>query len=125
MMIALTCLLVAYDLNLKTWFKTPIKGLKRVGRRVKDGGRAYFSLFLLDENHLCLLWADHVTQYLLHCTKVSVSLSNNRFHAAVASSCSYLLRENSFFLDGLLLDLTSTPEEGSTSRDIGGQNNCI
>ncbi|XP_058207664.1 uncharacterized protein LOC131320809 [Rhododendron vialii] len=95
-------MLMAYDLNLKTWFKTSVKDLKRVGRRLKDANGNYnFSLFPLDENHLCLLWADHVTPCLLHCTKVSVSLSHDRFCAAVASSRSYVLRDKSHFIDGL------------------------
>ncbi|KAH7855576.1 hypothetical protein Vadar_026414 [Vaccinium darrowii] len=96
-------MLLAYDLNLKRWFKTSIKHLKRVGRRLKDKELSKFSLFTLDENHLCLLWVDHVEQFLLHCTKVGVSLSDNRFRAAVASSRSYVLRDGSSFIDGLLL----------------------
>ncbi|KAH7855227.1 hypothetical protein Vadar_022610 [Vaccinium darrowii] len=111
--------LVAYDLNLKLWFETSIKDLKMVGRRLKDVELAGFSLFPVDENLLCLLWVDHVNRRLLHCTKVRVSLSDNRFCAAVASSRSYVIKDNSSFVDGLLLDLTSIPEEGSTSRDIG------
>lgn len=114
--------LVAYDLNLKKWFKTSIKNLKKVGRQLKDVYRTDFSLFPLDENHLCFLWADHVTRVLLHCTKVRVSLSDGKFCAAVASSRSYIVRDGSRFLDGLLLDLTSIPQEGSTSRDVGGKN---
>lgn len=115
-------MLLAYDLNLKRWFKTSIKHLKRVGRRLKDKelSNFYFSLFTLDENHLCLLWVDHVNRFL-HCTKVSVSLSDNRFRAAVAWSRSYVLRDGSCFIDGLLLDLTSIPEEGSTSSDAFSQ----
>lgn len=94
---------VAYDLNLKKWFKTSIKDLKKVGRQLKDGRLTDFSLFPLDENYLCFLWADQVTPFLLYCTKVRVSLSDGRFFADVASSRSYMLRDGSSFIDGLLL----------------------
>ncbi|KAH7841696.1 hypothetical protein Vadar_033164 [Vaccinium darrowii] len=51
----------AYDLVLKTWFGSPIRGLDKVRGPdgiIPHGKPTNSSLFSLDDDHLCLLWMD-------------------------------------------------------------------
>ncbi|KAH7855779.1 hypothetical protein Vadar_028745 [Vaccinium darrowii] len=118
--------LLAYDLNLKTWFKTPIKGLKKVGKLMPDLYDNDFSLLPLDYEHICLLWLCYspVTfDRVLHCIKVLVSIHHAKEHptvrASVISYRSYVLKTSSSYIEAVVLGDTWTAGEGSTSMDLG------
>ncbi|KAH7860587.1 hypothetical protein Vadar_015244 [Vaccinium darrowii] len=93
----------AYDLVLKRWFKSPIKGLDKIAYREPDFAFLYCPLLPLDDNHLCLIWQDRICYAdtdlpLFHCSKIRVSIytdaqGESRFVAVVVASRSALLGE--------------------------------
>jgi len=126
--------LEAYDLDLKRWFNCPVEGLEKVGVLSPSYIPTYFSLFPMDDNHLCLLWMDHCyacTRYrygLLHCTKIRVSIKagtqgEHGFNAFVVSSTSYVLDEGVFLLGNDACVLYGEKDEGCTEAvDVTGAN---
>jgi hypothetical protein len=99
----------AYDLVLRRWFKSPIKGFGQVGTLGPQGCTYYCPLVRLDDNHLCFLWKNH-TAYdstilpVLNCTKIGVSISvdaagESRFDAFVVASRSYVLGPHETIFD--------------------------
>ncbi|KAH7839851.1 hypothetical protein Vadar_009638 [Vaccinium darrowii] len=110
----------AYHLVHKRWFKSPIKGLDNVSMRDPDG-TDYCPIFPLDDNHLCLLWKDHMgydgtNLRLLHCIKIRVSMAQcgSRFDAVVVAFRSYALgRHESIF------DANVFFREGDEGRERG------
>lgn len=119
--------LLAYDLDLKTWFKCPIKGLGKVGMLSPEDISTCFSLFPTDGNHLCLLWMDHSTYAhtlygLLHCTKVRVSIEvgargKPRLDAFVVSSTSDVLDRGIWHLNDSAFVLYGEEDEACTKAD--------
>ncbi|KAH7840552.1 hypothetical protein Vadar_018512 [Vaccinium darrowii] len=136
----------AYDLVLKGWFKSPIRGLDKVGADGIPHGRPTIRLlFSLDENHLCLLWIDdcHYADTecpQLNCTKIEVSVSVDAwggfgFDVFVLSSQSYVLEPQEQLIDALVfggeeadgctkavMGLNWTPVDGS-SLGFAGKGN--
>ncbi|KAH7847256.1 hypothetical protein Vadar_023807 [Vaccinium darrowii] len=99
-----------YDLVLKRWFESPIKGLDKICYPEPDLWRNCCPLLPLDDNHLCLLWQegihyDDTTLSLFHCSKIRVSIyssarGESKFDAVVVASRSYALLGR----DELLID---------------------
>ncbi|KAH7847894.1 hypothetical protein Vadar_031403 [Vaccinium darrowii] len=91
--------LLVYDLVLRRWFKSPIKGLDKICYREPDLCWNCCLLFPLDDNHLCLLWQDDIHYddtilSLFHCAKIRVSIytgaqGESRFDAVVVASRYY------------------------------------
>lgn len=99
-----------YHLVHKRWFKSPIKGLDKVSMRDPDGLAHYCPIFPLDDNHLCLLWKDHMgydgtNLSLLHCIKIRVSMvqRGSRFDAVVVAFRTYALGRHESICDANVL----------------------
>ncbi|KAH7840319.1 hypothetical protein Vadar_015529 [Vaccinium darrowii] len=119
----------AYHLVHKWWFKSPIKGLDKVGMRDPDGLAHYCPIFSLDDNHLCLLWKDHMgydgtNLPLLHCVKIQVSidLERSRFDAVVVASRTYALGPDESIFDAHVF-LREDDEGGERGSGWGGHEN--
>ncbi|KAH7841508.1 hypothetical protein Vadar_030812 [Vaccinium darrowii] len=119
----------AYHLVHKRWFKSPIKGLDEVGMRDPDGPAHYCPIFPLDDNHLCLLWKDHMGYNgtnlpLLHCIKIQVSIDPEefRFDAVVVASRTYALGPDESIFDAHVF-LRDDDEGGERGSGLGGHDN--
>ncbi|KAH7839710.1 hypothetical protein Vadar_007741 [Vaccinium darrowii] len=118
----------AYDLVLKGWFRSPIRGLDKVGADGTPHGRpTHRSLFSLDENHLCLLWIDDCDYAdtecpQLNCTKIGVTVGVDAwggfgFDVFVLSSQSYVLEPQEQLIDALVFG--GEEDDGCTKAVMG------
>ncbi|KAH7840774.1 hypothetical protein Vadar_021414 [Vaccinium darrowii] len=119
----------AYHLVHKRWFKSPIKGLDKVGMQDPHGPTHYCPIFPLDDNHLCLLWKDHMgydgtNLPLLHCIKIRVSMTRgrSRFDAKVVASRTYALGPHESIFDAHVF-LREDDEGGERGSGLGGHDN--
>ncbi|KAH7841838.1 hypothetical protein Vadar_009662 [Vaccinium darrowii] len=118
----------AYDLVLKGWFRSPIRGLDKVGADgIPHGRPTHRSLFSLDENHLCLLWIDDCDYAdtecpQLNCTKIGVTVGVDAwggfgFDVFVLSSQSYVLEPQEQLIDALVFG--GEEDDGCTKAVMG------
>ncbi|KAH7844915.1 hypothetical protein Vadar_033060 [Vaccinium darrowii] len=119
----------AYDLVLRKWFISTVEGLDKVGK-VEDRGMNYYSLFRLDDNHLCLLWQDYLGRPplgILHFTKVQVSIDQGScgefiFKAFVVSSQSYEIERGAGIVTGLAYGFGEGDDGRTEAVDVTAPN---
>ncbi|KAH7849728.1 hypothetical protein Vadar_022185 [Vaccinium darrowii] len=104
--------LVAYDLDLKMWFRHRIRGLEKFGKRCSRFSPCLSSLLSLDGDHLCLIWRDCMMPHprtggpVFHFTKVHVSIRLDArgkpiLDAFAISSKSCVLKQNASLCSAL------------------------